>query len=827
MLMIICLLCIMSPFILSEERCALVLGVEHGLYWNNWLSKIRCVENDTHLISDLFYNKGQCKQTKLLKNAEVSPNQIQNILCKEWANTIDLLIVYIVGHVISIKNENYLVLYQSKKNETDTMLNLNDLLHWIDSCSAHQVLICCDSHNILQTNNLFYSIHSKKNYCVIQSTSIGEQSYNRSGFSLFASAITMAFQGATYLGKTADINQDELVTISEFLSYIQSCIRLSGFNQRPRIHGKSNFVLYPVQDNKPALELIEPKVLYVEKENNKYNVKISGLLRHTELLQNVWVGDMQATVGVMKSDELKAMNLIEWNNVQWFTQSLELLPTVENIQIIAQDHKKKFVWNIKLPWTFRGWHNEWMPIGMQKNNDGTYTWKNDGAKMVYVPAGSATIGSNAQILYDEFHLLTDYLQTQLQWMDEDLQCRLTLLQGLEQCNHSVQQLAKKLQKVYHSTESWNKLQHNINQSPTIEKKFPKIEKNSFDLEDFFMNDDSDYKNQAEEKKQTIEKQEKENQETEQIEKDASESKEFNIEMFLNTFMNESDSNLEQDIDNILQTAKNASKDEVQAYIKRSYSLLKQCYADIVQLQCDKEENIKVLEYIRTILKDYTNFVNCFAEKRVFIPAFYIDCYEITERQYRKFCDETMRPYPPMHNKMQEPVTFVSWEDAYAYALWSGKQLPTSEVWEKAARTSEGYIYPWGNEQPTLERCNGNVPAQIFSFDENKEIFSLPYNHVMRVNSLPLSESKTHCFHLCGNVQEWCLNQSNFIKNSEIRAVKGGSFSSSMILLQSWFEIAFPPNTRRSDLGFRTIVYESSLSNKTAGNLKEFLNSSDL
>lgn len=810
MLIILCLLCCISPLLLSEERCALVLGVDHGLYWNDWLPKIRCAENDTHLVSNLFSHQGKCKQTKLLMNDEVSPNRIQNILSQEWAN-IDLLIVYIVGHIISIKNENYLVLYQSKKNEIETMLNLTDLLQYIDSCFAKQVLICCDCHSILQTNNLFHLSHSKQNYCCIQSTSIGEHSYNRSGFSLFSYAMKMAFQGATYLGKTADINQDELVTISEFLSYVQSCIRLSGFNQRPRILGKSNIVLYPVQDNRPALELLEPKALYVEKvvTNKKYNVKISGLLRYTEPLQKVWVGNMQATLGTITSEDLKAMNLIEWNNVQWFTQSLELEPTVENIQIIVQDHKKKFVWNVKLPWKFRGWHNEWMPIGMIKNNDNTYTWKNDGAKMVYVPAGSAVIGTSANTLYEEFQLLTDYLQTQLQWMDEDLQCRLTLLQGLEQCNQTVQQLAKKLQKVYRSTEAWNKLQHNITQSPTIEKDFSTIKNNI-----------SQYSSNHSSKDEQRETEKIENQEN----INDSKQQEINIEMFLNTFISETDS--EQDIDNILQSAKNNANSEVKEYIKKSYGLLKQCYSDIVQLQCDKEENIKVLEYIRTILKDYTNFITCFAIKRVSIPAFYIDCYEVTEKQYRTFCDETMRPYPPMHNKMNDPVTFVSWEDAYAYAVWSGKQLPTSEVWEKATRTSEGYIYPWGNEQPTLEKCNGNVPAHIFTFDENKESFLLPCNHVMSVDSLPMSESKTHCFHLCGNVQEWCLNQSKFMKNSEIRAVKGGSFSSSMIMLQSWFEIAFPPNTRRSDLGFRTIVYESSFSPTATGCVKEFLNSID-
>jgi serine/threonine-protein kinase len=90
--------------------------------------------------------------------------------------------------------------------------------------------------------------------------------------------------------------------------------------------------------------------------------------------------------------------------------------------------------------------------------------------------------------------------------------------------------------------------------------------------------------------------------------------------------------------------------------------------------------------------------------KVTVKPFFMDQYEVTNEDYAKLVKATGRR-PPSNwvngnyaaGAARRPVTGVTWDDATAYAKWSGKRLPTEEEWEFAARGTDGRLYPWGND----------------------------------------------------------------------------------------------------------------------------------
>jgi serine/threonine protein kinase len=161
-------------------------------------------------------------------------------------------------------------------------------------------------------------------------------------------------------------------------------------------------------------------------------------------------------------------------------------------------------------------------------------------------------------------------------------------------------------------------------------------------------------------------------------------------------------------------------------------------------------------------------------QQVYLRSYYVDETEVSNAEYKRFCDETGQAPPKTSDFLSNPsnpVAGVTEEDANKFAKWAGKRLPSEQEWEKAARGTDGRVYPWGPDPWVLD-----VPTEL-----------------QPVNSLPDRRSPYGAVNMAGNVFEW--TNSTFpateVEYSDMRnALKSDSFS------RSWYIIkggCFPPN----------------------------------
>lgn len=144
-------------------------------------------------------------------------------------------------------------------------------------------------------------------------------------------------------------------------------------------------------------------------------------------------------------------------------------------------------------------------------------------------------------------------------------------------------------------------------------------------------------------------------------------------------------------------------------------------------------------------------------RRFFLDSYWIYKTEVTVAQYRQFSRSTGYPMPaePRWGWIDDhPITGVRWEDAFAYARWAKAMLPTIAQWEKAARGTDGRIYPWGNDWDAgkLQCSTSTEPLKLRDKTKLGEA-----DRTAPVGSFPAGASPYGCLDMAGNVAEWCAD----------------------------------------------------------------------
>jgi len=224
-----------------------------------------------------------------------------------------------------------------------------------------------------------------------------------------------------------------------------------------------------------------------------------------------------------------------------------------------------------------------------------------------------------------------------------------------------------------------------------------------------------------------------------------------------------------------------------------------------------------------------------------LADFSIFKFEVTNSQYQAFVTATGHPNTaaatnPLLNGPDQPVVQVTWDDASAFCAWAGARLPTEAEWEKAARGTEGFAFPWGNawDRSKLRSTEGIARTDFASIDEwqawrKANLQSSPEARPADVGSYPAGASPYGVMDMAGNVWEWTADWYDpaYYASSPkddpqgpatgtFRVLRGGAWDTAQPVNFTWYRETFQsPNAGSHVTGFRCVVTKPASKTDTA------------
>ncbi|HLG43329.1 MAG TPA: SUMF1/EgtB/PvdO family nonheme iron enzyme, partial [Planctomycetota bacterium] len=209
------------------------------------------------------------------------------------------------------------------------------------------------------------------------------------------------------------------------------------------------------------------------------------------------------------------------------------------------------------------------------------------------------------------------------------------------------------------------------------------------------------------------------------------------------------------------------------------------------------------------------------ERLVHLPGYWIDRNEMTNARYRVFLEymAATRDHSMCHrgegeskdhtpksqywrdsnfNGDAQPVVGIDYYDAWAYAAWAGRKLPTEAQWEKAARGADGLEFPWGADWKPRALNYGDFRVKRNPDEADGHSFTAP------VGSFLLGQSPYGCYDMAGNVSEWCRDR--FDGTGELIVIRGGAWiHTDPDQFRAWRRDSARVAERGQSTGFRCVV----------------------